>query len=141
LDESVKFLGAIRHAELLKMYEEGAVSAVVLASLDLGDGHHEGIPVALIEAMSYAIPVVATAAGGTPELVTPRTGLLVPPADPDALANAIQTVLRDGGCNEQLGRAGRERVLTDFNIIRVTSTLISEFEAATRDRVLAQASN
>jgi glycosyltransferase involved in cell wall biosynthesis len=141
LGESVTFLGAIRHADLLKMYEEGAVSAVVLASVDLGDGHHEGIPVALIEAMSYGVPVIATAAGGTPELVTPRAGLLVPPADPDALADAIQSVLLDHVWSEQLGRAGRERVLTDFNVVRVASGLISEFEAAGRDRVLGRASN
>jgi glycosyltransferase involved in cell wall biosynthesis len=138
LGESVKFLGAIRHSDLLKMYEEGAVSAVVLASLDLGDGHHEGIPVALIEAMSYAVPVVATAAGGTPELVTPRAGLLVPPADPEAIAGAIENVLRDDVYSEQLGRAGRERVVKDFNIVRVTATLVDEFEAAGRDRVFSR---
>lgn len=141
LGGSVTFLGAIRHAELLKMYEDGIVSAVVLASLDLGKGHHEGIPVALIEAMSYAIPVVATAAGGTPELITPRVGILVPPADPDALANAIQTVLSDRISSEQVGQKGRERVLTDFNIVRVASALVSQFEAAARGRVLARASN
>jgi colanic acid/amylovoran biosynthesis glycosyltransferase len=136
LGNSVRFLGAIKHSELLKMYEDGAVSAVVLASVDLGDGHHEGIPVALIEAMSYAIPVVATAAGGTPELVTPRTGLLVPPADPEALADAIESVFEDDG-NEQLGHAGRERVIRDFNIARVASLLASEFEAAAGHRALA----
>jgi colanic acid/amylovoran biosynthesis glycosyltransferase len=141
LGKSVRFLGAFRHSVLLKMYEEGAVSAVVLASLDLGDGHHEGIPVALIEAMSYAIPVVATAAGGTPELVTPRTGLLVPPADAAAFADAIERVVTGGVYSEQLGLAGRERVLADFNIVRVASALVSEFEAAAKGRVLARASN
>jgi glycosyltransferase involved in cell wall biosynthesis len=135
LDRSVKFLGAIRHADLLKMYEEGSVSAVVLASLELGDGHHEGIPVALVEAMSYAIPVVATASGGTPELVTPRAGHLVPPADAESLADAIETVLCDHVYGEQLGRAGRERVVKDFNVVRVAATLVNEFEVAGRDRV------
>lgn len=138
---SVRFLGAFKHSVLLKMYEEGAVAAVVLASLDLGNGHHEGIPVSLIEAMSYGIPVVATDAGGTPELVTPRTGLLVPSADAEALAAAIEIVLSDRVYSEQLGLAGRERVLADFNIVRVASVLVSEFEAAARVRVLAQASN
>ena len=138
---SVRFLGAFNHSVLLKMYEEGAVAAVVLASLDLGNGHHEGIPVSLIEAMSYGIPVVATDAGGTPELVTPRTGLLVPSADAEALAAAIEIVLSDRVYSEQLGLAGRERVLADFNIVRVASVLVSEFEAAARVRVLAQASN
>jgi colanic acid/amylovoran biosynthesis glycosyltransferase len=130
---SVRFLGALPHSDLLKIYEQDSVAAVVLASLDFGGGHHEGIPVALIEAMSYAIPVVATAAGGTPELVIPGAGLLVPPADPAALADAIQSLLVDTERNQQLGQAGRERVARHFNIVRVTSTLAAEFAAAARD--------
>jgi len=126
----VKFLGALKHDELLNIYEQGAVSAVVLASVDLGHGYHEGIPVGLIEAMSYAIPVLATATGGTPELVTPGTGLLVPPADPLALADAVQSLLQDGELNRQLGQAGRERVAQDYNIVRVAAALASEFESA-----------
>jgi len=86
---SVKFLGAIAHSELLKMYHEAGIAAVVLASVDLGHGLHEGVPVALIEAMSYGIPVVATSTGGTAELVRPGSGLLVPPANSAALADAI----------------------------------------------------
>jgi len=129
---SVKFLGAVPHDELLKIYAEVPVSAVVLASIDLGSGVHEGIPVALIEAMSYGIPVVATATGGTPELLVPGTGLLVPPADPPALADALQSLLRDGKLSEQLGGSGRQRVLEAHDIFQVAAELVMEFEAATR---------
>ncbi len=129
---SVKFLGAVPHDELLKIYAEAPVSAVVLASIDLGSGVHEGIPVALIEAMSYGIPVVATATGGTPELLVPGTGLLVPPADPTALADALQSLLRDGKLSEQLGDSGRLRVLEAHDIFQVAAQLVKEFEAATR---------
>jgi glycosyltransferase involved in cell wall biosynthesis len=132
LTGSVKFLGAIPHSQLLKMYEEGAVTAVILASIDLGNGLHEGVPVALIEAMSYGIPVVATPTGGTVELVLPGSGLLVPPADPAALADAIQSLLEDAGLREQLGEAGRRRVLEDWDIVGVTSQLVREFETARR---------
>jgi len=132
LTGSVKFLGAVPHDELLKIYEEAPLSAVVLASVDLGSGVHEGIPVALIEAMSYGIPVVATATGGTPELLVPGTGLLVPPADPTALADALQTLLRDGKLREQLGDSGRQRVLEAHDIFQVAAELVKEFEAATR---------
>lgn len=132
LTGSVKFLGAIPHSQLLKMYEEGAVTAVILASIDLGNGLHEGVPVALIEAMSYSIPVVATPTGGTVELVLPGSGLLVPPADPAALADAIQSLLEDAGLREQLGEAGRQRVLEDWDIVGVTSQLVREFETARR---------
>jgi glycosyltransferase involved in cell wall biosynthesis len=105
---------------------------VVLASVDLGSGVHEGIPVALIEAMSYGIPVVATATGGTPELLLPGTGLLVPPADPAALADALQTLLRDGKLRDRLGDSGRQRVLEAHDIFQVAAELVKEFEAATR---------
>jgi glycosyltransferase involved in cell wall biosynthesis len=132
LGDSVKFLGAIPHAELLKFYEEGAVTAVILASIDLGNGLHEGVPVALIEAMSYGIPVVATPTGGTVELVLPGSGLLVPPADPAALADAIQSLVENAGVREQLGEAGRQRVLEDWDIVGVTSQLVREFEMARR---------
>jgi glycosyltransferase involved in cell wall biosynthesis len=129
---SVKFLGAIPHSELLNMYEEGAVTAVILASIDLGNGLHEGVPVALIEAMSYGIPVIATPTGGTAELVCPGTGLLAPPADSAALADAIQNLLEDAGLREQLGEAGRQRVLEDWDIVGVVNDLVREFETARR---------
>ena len=132
LTGSVNFLGAIPHAELLKFYEEGAVTAVILASIDLGNGLHEGVPVALIEAMSYGIPVVSTPTGGTVELVLPGSGLLVPPADPPALADAIQSLLEDAALREQLGDAGRRRVLEDWDIAGVASQLVREFETARR---------
>jgi colanic acid/amylovoran biosynthesis glycosyltransferase len=132
LTGSVKFLGAVPHDDLLKIYAEAPISAVVLASVDLGSGVHEGIPVALIEAMSYGIPAVATATGGTPELLVPGTGLLVPPADPTALADALQTLLRDGKLREQLGDSGRRRVVEVHDISQVAAELVKEFEAATR---------
>jgi glycosyltransferase involved in cell wall biosynthesis len=129
---SVKFLGAVPHGDLLKIYAEDPVSAAVLASIDLGSGVHEGIPVALIEAMSYGIPVVATATGGTPELLVPGTGLLVPPADPTALADALQSLLRDAKLSEQLRDSGRQRVLEAYDIFQVAAELVKEFEAAMR---------
>jgi len=130
LADSVKFLGAVAHSELLKMYEDGAVTAVILASIDLGNGLHEGVPVALIEAMSYGIPVVATPTGGTAELVRPGSGLLVPPSEPAALADAVQSLLEDAGLRQQLGESGRQRVLENYDIVGVAAQLIREFETA-----------
>ena len=132
MSDSVKFLGSVPHADILRWYEQGAISAVVLASLDLGGGHHEGIPVALIEAMSYGVPVVATAAGGTIELVTPGCGLLVAPGDAPSLADAIRTLLQNSELSRRLGHAGRERVKRDYNIVSIASALVREFESAAR---------
>jgi glycosyltransferase involved in cell wall biosynthesis len=130
LRRSVKFLGVLSHRELLSLYRESAVSVVVVPSIDMGNGYHEGIPVALIEAMSYGVPVVATRTGGTEELVLPETGLLVPPEDPGALAGALQTLLQDGPLREEMGNRGRMRVIEAHDIVRVASQLASAFAAA-----------
>ena len=132
LASSVRFLGALPHSALLKIYEEGYVSAVVLASLDLGNGLHEGIPVALLEAMSYGIPVVTTGTGGIAELIVPGTGLLVPPAQPAALAEALERLIRNAGLRQQLGDSGRRRVTEGYDVVQVTTELVNEFEAATQ---------
>jgi glycosyltransferase involved in cell wall biosynthesis len=76
----------------------------------------EGLPMVLLEAMARARPVVATPVGGTPELVTDdETGLLVPPRDPQALADALRRVLDDPDLARRLGEAGRARVAERFS--------------------------
>ena len=75
LGDAVEFLGQRSHTEILAMYREGRVGAVVLPSVDLGHNLHEGIPVALIEAMSYSIPVIGTRTGGIPELLAGGRGV------------------------------------------------------------------
>jgi len=77
----------------------------------------EGMPNALLEAMAVELPVVATAVGGTPEVVEDGvTGLLVPPRDPIALAKAIAQLLSDPDLRHHMGQAGRERVLQHFSV-------------------------
>ena len=81
----------------------------------------EGLPNVVLEAMGAGLPVVATAVGGTPELViNHETGLLVPPRDPDALAQAILTLLRDPDLARRMGQNGRRRVAEQFTIERMT---------------------
>jgi glycosyltransferase involved in cell wall biosynthesis len=77
----------------------------------------EGMPNAALEAMAVGLPVVATAAGGTPEVVVDGvTGLLVPPRDPDALARAVARLLRDSDLRRTMGQAGRVRAKQRFSI-------------------------
>ncbi|HZS87066.1 MAG TPA: glycosyltransferase family 4 protein [Chloroflexota bacterium] len=77
---------------------------------------YEGFPLAVLEAMAAEIPVVASAIGGIDEAVIHgETGLLVPPADPAALATAITTILSDRALARRLARAGKERVQEHFS--------------------------
>jgi glycosyltransferase involved in cell wall biosynthesis len=77
----------------------------------------EGIPVALMEALACALPVVATALSGIPELVREgETGWLVPPADPAALAEALAKVWAEPERSARLAGAGRDLVLREFDL-------------------------
>lgn len=88
-----------------------AVDIFVLPSL------MEGHPLAILEAMAAGKPVVATAVGGNARAVEHGvTGLLVPPAEPAALADAIRTLVRDPEAARRMGRAGRERVEQRFSL-------------------------
>jgi glycosyltransferase involved in cell wall biosynthesis len=81
------------------------------------------------EAGAYGLPVAATRTGGLLEVVVHgETGLLVPPGDPDALADALATLLTNHAYREQLGQAARSRVLTQFQ----EEHMVDRFEAATR---------
>jgi glycosyltransferase involved in cell wall biosynthesis len=97
--------------------------ADVLAALDVFvmPSRHEGLGVAVLEAMAMALPVVASAVGGLPEAVEQgRTGLLVPSDDPVALATALGELGRDRERARRMGAAGRERVLAEFSMEALT---------------------
>ncbi len=90
---------------------------------------HEGLPNAVLEAMAAGLPVVATAVGGTPEVVVGGiTGLLVPPNDTNALAEAIATLLRDPDLRRRMGRAGQERVRCRFSLKQMVQQMQALYE-------------
>jgi len=89
-----------------------------LSGLDLYvlPSHAEGIGLAVIEAMAAGLPVVATRVGGVPEAVIDGvTGLLVPPRQPKALAQAIVRLLVDPDLARSMGASGRERAEAVFD--------------------------
>jgi starch synthase len=76
---------------------------------------YEPLGIVNLEAMACATAVVASAVGGIPEVVSDgKTGLLVPPDDPEALAAALNALLGDPARADAFGRAGRERAVAEF---------------------------
>ncbi len=130
LQDRVRLLGPMPHQALLSLYQYGQVDVVVLPSIDLGSGNHEGIPVALMEPMAYGIPVIGTETGGIPELIGEGAGLLVPPANPHALATAVAQLEASPEVRRSLGLAGRKRVEQSFEITKMTKELVRKFDQA-----------
>jgi glycosyltransferase involved in cell wall biosynthesis len=69
--------------------------------------------------MAAKIPVISNAIGGIPEVVTPETGILIPPARPEILATKIRQLLLQPQRRQALGSAGRERVERFFTLKRM----------------------
>mgnify|MGYP001199962932 CR=1 FL=1 len=124
LIDVVNFCGSVAHDEILKLYSTGAVSVLVLPSIETKDGEKEGIPVSLMEAMAAGVPVISTTTGGIPELLGNGAGILVPPEDCEALANAIERLLKDPEIRREIGIKGREKVKKEFAIDSVVQKLI-----------------
>lgn len=109
----------------------------ILASLDVFvlSSHHEGLGTALLDALASRLPVVATQAGGIPEVIVHmRTGLLVPPRDPAALAQAILTLYRDRRLAARLADRGFEAVSRDFSAEGMAWKIIDLYEKVARNK-------
>jgi sugar transferase (PEP-CTERM/EpsH1 system associated) len=116
LAAQVRFLGEVRDVPALL----GRASLFVLPS------QTEGISLTILEAMASGLPVVATKVGGNPEVVDDgRTGVLVPPCDSVALARGILRVAGNPDEAQLLGRSGRRRVETHFDI----RAMVARYEA------------
>jgi glycosyltransferase involved in cell wall biosynthesis len=122
-------LGFVAHDELERLYARAAV--VVLPS------YREGLPLCVIEAMAHGRPVVASAVGGTPELVEDGvTGFLVEPGDVEGLRSAIGRLLADPGLRRRMGLAGRERIVERCSSERVTAATLAAYRAESARRAL-----
>jgi colanic acid/amylovoran biosynthesis glycosyltransferase len=114
LEGSVVLAGRRTRAELVEHLR--AADVLVAPSVPTSEGKREGIPVVLMEAMASGIPVVASAISGIPELVEDGvSGLLVPPRDARAVAEAVRRLLDDAPLRQQFGAAGRQKVVREFD--------------------------
>lgn len=108
LNGSVNFTGRLTTEDLVKRYSLSEIA--VTASV------YEGFGLPCAEAMSCGTPVIATKAGALPEIVgDDGAGILVPPADPPALAAAIKRLLADQSLRHNMGIAARKRIEESFS--------------------------
>ena len=119
----MSFLGQMPHSELMARMRQGEWDVLVLPSIVDSQGEREGIPVSLMEAMSYGLPVVSTDTGGISELLHGGAGMMVSQRDPHALAEAVSTLIDDVGEWERLSKMGRQRVEESFSATRTAEEL------------------
>jgi glycosyltransferase involved in cell wall biosynthesis len=133
LADSVRLRSAVTQDELRDIYRAARVFALPCQVME--DGDRDGFPNVLAEAMAMAVPVVSTNISGIPEMIDDGVhGLLVEPRNPQALADALRSVLTDPELHARLARAGRERICERFDSRRTTIALRDLFVAQLRER-------
>ena len=105
IGDIVKFTGRITNREFVRQYAKAEMAVVPSV--------YEGFGLPAGEAMACGVPVISTNGGALPEVMG-DAGILVPPADPDALARAILKLMDNPDLSQKLGRAGYKRVLENF---------------------------
>ncbi|HVY81517.1 MAG TPA: glycosyltransferase, partial [Steroidobacteraceae bacterium] len=126
VETRVTFPGWLAPADLAREFANATVFAL--------PSYAEGVPMSLLEAMSWSLPVVSTPVGGIPEVLqSDRNGLLVPPGDVEALAAALARLLASPSECRRLGAAARATVGETFSI----TTALNELAAIYRELGMA----
>jgi predicted glycosyltransferase/glycosyltransferase involved in cell wall biosynthesis len=122
LGDMISLDGAMTHDSLIELFRQADLFALAPRIAD--DGDRDGIPNVIVEAMATGVPVVSSAVSGIPELVEhQRTGLLVEPNDPAALAAAMARLLGDPALGRRLAATARARLERCFDCWQNTQAL------------------
>jgi glycosyltransferase involved in cell wall biosynthesis len=108
LADRLVLAGYIPQAQLRRFYSLGKIAVFPSQG-------EEALGLSAAEAMACGLPVVASNLGGLPEVVGADAGVLIPPQNPEALANALNELLDDESTRRDMGRAGRARVESGFS--------------------------
>jgi colanic acid/amylovoran biosynthesis glycosyltransferase len=123
ISDRVRFLGNRPHDEVVEVLRSASI--FLAPSVTSADGDQEGIPVALMEAMSSGLPVVATEHSGIPELVEHGiSGFLAPERDAGTLAVCLEQLIEHPELWPSMGEAGRRRVEADHDIEVLNDRLV-----------------
>jgi glycosyltransferase involved in cell wall biosynthesis len=139
LSSRVNLLGSLSQGAVLEKLQAADIFA--LASTTDAQGATDVFPTVILEAMASARPVVSTRLAGSPELVVDgQTGMLTPPGDSTALADALEQLLRHPELRLRFGDAGRRRIERHFRIEQTVAPLIEMLERSCRRRPAGDAS-
>jgi glycosyltransferase involved in cell wall biosynthesis len=127
LREEVRLLGPKPQHEIVEHLANATV--LVLPSVIDPEGGMDNLPTVIMEAMAASLPVISTSLGGIPEMIVEnKTGLLVSPADPNALARAMEKLIVDLPLAQRLGENGRKRAEELFSIEKNAGALVRLIE-------------
>ena len=114
LENLTQLCGTLTHEQVIDHYASSDL--FVLGCLIADNGDRDGIPNVMAESMAMNLPVVATNVSGIPEFLEDRvTGLMVEQKDPMALANAMETLLKDNNLRQEVTLEAKKRITRDFN--------------------------
>lgn len=132
LENQIRAEGLNERVILAGQFErEDVLSAVKSSTLFVMPSRYEGTPIALLEAALVGCPILASAVGGIPELVTDgEHALLVPPDDPEALANGAVSLCNDRELAKRLALNAQQRVRQEFNVEAQISATIRAYQKA-----------
>ncbi|MCC5953247.1 MAG: glycosyltransferase family 4 protein [Acidimicrobiia bacterium] len=133
LSDAITFVSGVPDERIIELYSEAQVA--VVPSL------YEGFSLPAIEAMSCAVPLVATTGGALPEVVgrDGETALVVPPGDSEALAAKIRLALDDADLRARVGAAGRQRVIERWTWRHTAEGTVDQYRALLADTAHIQA--
>ncbi len=129
----VRFAGRVDEAVLREAYRTSDL--FILPAIVDGKGDTEGLGVVLLEALEFGLPLIASDAGGIPDIVRHgETGLLAPPGDAGALADAIVRVVEDPAAARQRVERGQAHMREHFGLAGVADRLVHCYETAAATR-------
>jgi glycosyltransferase involved in cell wall biosynthesis len=125
-----------RHRVVYVPFTERPLAFYRLATIAALPSRIEGLSQALLEAMALGVPVIASDAGGNPDLITDgATGVLVPPLDPAAWARALTRLLEDGEWRRRLARAGQTLVRDHYTMAHTAERTEAVYREAAERRL------
>ena len=128
MQQRVQWQGARAHDDVLAAYRDADLFVLPCRVGD--DGDRDGLPNVLLEAQSQRVACLSTQVSGIPELIANgESGLLVPPRDPRALADALLRLIADPGLRHALADAGFARTTQAFSLTRGIAKLAARFDA------------